>query len=730
MNDAMELQIRPALRADLEWIHHEEDGCWIVRDPLTNNFFQFNDLERSVAQNLNGKQSREEILQFIARTFPSLHDVSGWFSLFLSKLKYGQLLLPTLDSRATPEARAKDDVGLFKQIFWSPLSIRVPLFRPQNATGLSRTLAFSLFHPVTALLTLVFSLAMMVFVISKMQSGAVDTSQDFQLIQGDRWLALLLLYCIVKSLHEYGHYLGCVRWKAQVKEVGLLFLFFTPCLYCDITDSWRVPNRWHRAAIAAAGIYVEVIIACVASLVWLSAEGGFPRVLAASVIGLCSLGTIVVNGNPFFRYDGYYILSDLWGVPNLAQQASSALWAYFIFFMGGRAPRQQDFTADVRLLATFALAASIYRNFVLFCLLWLVWSVLVPIGLGFLAFSIFATTCIGMAMMFRRFVGHFMIEFHSVKPVRITRVLALCSALFVAIYAVLTIQFPSTVHARASLDFEDCIPVYATDASKLLYAADVEVPVKEGQLVLQFESPEKQKELMQLRHEIYDLKARRDLLQKNSIDEPSAAYEIPTVEALIQELESRKRIMERELESLNFHAPFDGWLIPASTKVEPPLAPPMDTRTLGRPLSTNNLGCFVERGELLGWFTRKSSIVMRALISEDDVKRIQRDAACRFRLDSDLTMSHPCRIERISPDPIELIPEVMIGDPYLILVRDPRGQIKPEVPHYLVTLSSDISFPSAIKGSLAMVSLDVDSKTIYERLLDALLKEMRLPNRY
>ncbi len=67
-------------------------------------------------------------------------------------------------------------------------------------------------------------------------------------------------------------------------------------------------------------MYVELIIASLAAMVWLITQDGLLHSLAANVMLLCSLGTLLINGNPFLRYDGYYILSDLWGVPNLGDR--------------------------------------------------------------------------------------------------------------------------------------------------------------------------------------------------------------------------------------------------------------------------------------------------------------------------------------------------------------------------------------------------------------------------
>src|SRR5205823_8786886 len=67
------------------------------------------------------------------------------------------------------------------------------------------------------------------------------------------WVAL----GCVKVIHEFGHGLSCKAFGGEVHEMGLLFLVFSPCLYCNVSDAWTLPSKWKRIIISAAGIYVE-----------------------------------------------------------------------------------------------------------------------------------------------------------------------------------------------------------------------------------------------------------------------------------------------------------------------------------------------------------------------------------------------------------------------------------------------------------------------------------------
>ena len=180
------------------------------------------------------------------------------------------------------------------------------------------------------------------------------------------WLAGIL--ATAKILHELGHALTCIRLGGQCRELGLMLLVFTPCLYCDVSDAWTFSNKWRRIAVSAAGIIVEINLAAVAALLWCFSPIGLVHALAFNVMVVCSVSTLLFNGNPLMRYDGYYVLADLVEVPNLAEQSRAVLARAAAFlFLGIRQPRDSvSRRGEARgqlLLGLYGLASSAYRGF-------------------------------------------------------------------------------------------------------------------------------------------------------------------------------------------------------------------------------------------------------------------------------------------------------------------------------------------------------------------------------
>ena len=131
----------------------------------------------------------------------------------------------------------------------------------------------------------------------------------------------IIALCAI-ALHECGHGLTCKYYGGDVHEMGFLLLAFQPCLYCNVNDAWLFENKHHKIQVALAGVWVELLLAAVATLVWLVVDIYNPIGYVAFV--LMTIGTassLLVNLNPLLKFDGYYILTDWLEMQNLRQNS-------------------------------------------------------------------------------------------------------------------------------------------------------------------------------------------------------------------------------------------------------------------------------------------------------------------------------------------------------------------------------------------------------------------------
>lgn len=156
--------------------------------------------------------------------------------------------------------------------------------------------------------------------------------------------------------------------------MGLMFLVFAPVPYIEASSTSAFPSKYRRAIVAAAGMMVELFLASLALYVWLLVQPGIVRAVAFNVMVISGISTLIINGNPLLRYDGYFILSDLIEMPNLAQRGTT----YWTWLLDRYAFRAEDATppdespAERRWLLAYSPLAWAYRTLVTVSIIMLV----------------------------------------------------------------------------------------------------------------------------------------------------------------------------------------------------------------------------------------------------------------------------------------------------------------------------------------------------------------------
>ena len=172
--------------------------------------------------------------------------------------------------------------------------------------------------------------AVLIFALGNLDQLAHRIPTISQFLSTQSLISLVVLLSVIKILHEFGHAMACRRCGGECFEIGLILLAFIPTLYCNVTDAWTFPERWKRLLVSFGGIYIEIILATIALIIWMLTGSGFLNAMMFNVFLLCSVNTVLVNGNPLLRYDGYYLLSDLMEQPNLSQKSKEALHYHWV----------------------------------------------------------------------------------------------------------------------------------------------------------------------------------------------------------------------------------------------------------------------------------------------------------------------------------------------------------------------------------------------------------------
>ena len=228
----------------------------------------------------------------------------------------------------------------------NPLGFSIPLLDPSRLLALLEPLGTRLFRPATLVVwTLLVAVAALA---GAMNWGALRSHGAAHMASGYYLLLAWLSYPLVKLAHEIGHALAVRRWGGEVHEFGLSLLFFMPAPYLDASAATAFRDRGKRLVVSAAGILVELAIAAAALLVWLAVEPGVVRDVAFVLLFVCLASSLLFNGNPLLRFDGYHVLCDLVDAPNLAPR-SYAYWLHLLRrLLGGDASSAPEAAAGER----------------------------------------------------------------------------------------------------------------------------------------------------------------------------------------------------------------------------------------------------------------------------------------------------------------------------------------------------------------------------------------------
>jgi putative peptide zinc metalloprotease protein len=172
-----------------------------------------------------------------------------------------------------------------------------------------------------------------------------------------------LLYPLIKAAHELGHGLAVKVWGGEVHETGISLLVFMPVPYVDASSAWAFRDKRRRAIVGAAGIMVELFVAALAFIFWLLVEPGLAKDVALNIALIGGVSTLLFNGNPLLRFDGYFVLEDLVEIPGLASRSSRyylhLIQKHLLGLDGGRSPVTAE--GEAGWFAVYGLLAPLYR---------------------------------------------------------------------------------------------------------------------------------------------------------------------------------------------------------------------------------------------------------------------------------------------------------------------------------------------------------------------------------
>jgi putative peptide zinc metalloprotease protein len=576
VNSAMRpLQVRR--RPDLEAKRHLYHGrsYWVVKEPVGLNYYRFHDEEYAILNMLDGKTSLQQIKDRFQSEFAPQRITLQDLQQFIGMLHRSGLVISQATGqgrqlrRRGDEKKKRELLGKLSNVF----AMRFRGIDPEGILNFLNPFTWWYFTLPALFAVVLFGLSALALLFANWHQFQSKLPTFEQFFAAHNWIYLGLTMAAVKVLHEFGHGLSCKRYGGECHEMGLMFLVFTPCLYCNVSDSWMLPNKWHRVFIGFAGMYVELTLASLATYLWWFSEPGMFNFLCLSVMFICSVSTVVFNGNPLLRFDGYYILMDLLEIPNLRQKATEILKRWFQKNCLGLQLQENPFLPHKYRFwfGFYTIASVIYRWVVVFSITMFLIEVLEPYGLQAIGRTVAVVGIIGMIVKPLWEV----IKFFR-TPGRASRMkrknMTISAAIAVGLLAVI-IWLPLPYHVRCAVEIQprDSKQVFAMVPGKLVSWNKMPGDfVREGETIATLENLTDRQQLVKYIGELEEAKKKLEMLKTQMRINESRRQ----IDAQAEVVEAKQKLVNKfteRIKQLNVVAPAgsEGVIFPPPPKPVP-----------------------------------------------------------------------------------------------------------------------------------------------------------------
>jgi hypothetical protein len=309
---------------------------------------QLTELLYAVAEASDGRRDVQAVADAVSNRCG--RTVTANNALYLAERKLRPLGVLALGDGTTP--------ALEKRAPLMALRHRKPLLSEAAVNAGAR--AFTWLHrPVVAILVI---LALVAFDVWLFGMHGIAGGLRSALYNPVLLLAVLASVVVATAFHEFGHASACRYGGARPGVMGVGLYLVWPAFYCDITDAYRL-NRAGRLRADLGGVYFNAIFALLAGAVFL-VTGEEAALLAAVLQHLIMLQQLM----PLLRFDGYYVLTDLAGVPDIL----SRIKPIFRSLVPGREPepRVAELKPWVRVVVTAYLVTLVPA--LLFLFAWMI----------------------------------------------------------------------------------------------------------------------------------------------------------------------------------------------------------------------------------------------------------------------------------------------------------------------------------------------------------------------
>ncbi|MCA9472513.1 MAG: HlyD family efflux transporter periplasmic adaptor subunit [Nitrospirales bacterium] len=535
------------------------EPTWTIVDPVRNAYLQIGYGAYQLLTRWNAGTVEQLVDRISLETSCTItkKDVEEFLKfLYANHLTQAPMTGSSATFAAQAEARQQSWlIALLHQY----LFFKIPVIQPDRLLKITLPYVAPLMTPVTAAFVAVLGI-LGVFLVSRQWDGFIHSFLHLFSLEGV--IAFGIALCGVKVLHECAHAFTATKYGCRVHTMGIAFLVMFPLLYTDTTDAWRLASRRERILIAASGMIAEVALAMCATFLWNFLPDGIFRSIVFVIATTSWVMSLTINLNPLLRFDGYYVLSDFLGIPNLQQRAFAfGRWKLRDVLFGLNVPPPEHTTPLLRKgLIAYAWSTWLFRFVLLTGIAVLVYHFFFKL-LGVILFTVEIVWFIVMPVC-REIKEWWKFRDHIVKTPR-----AWISGTILALI-VLTACMPwhTRVTIPAILQAEDHTVIFSPAAAQLLESKiDNGQHVEQGEILIRLTSPSIEHDLRQAHVRVNALKRQ---IQTITSDPDLLANTHVLIETLGTELSTLRGLQEMK-DNLLLKAPFSGVIVDVQQSLHP-----------------------------------------------------------------------------------------------------------------------------------------------------------------
>lgn len=690
--------LRPRLRPHAELHRQQFRGqvWYVLQDHQTGRFHRISSAANLMINLMNGQRTVQQLWDIAGARAGDDPPTQDETIQLLAQLHSADLLQAEIppDIVELADRSSKGSRRELLQRLRNPLAVRFPIFDPDRILDLTLPFVRPLFTTVGFLVWL--GLVLTAAVIVTLHWQELSTNLADRVLAAENVLIILCIYPFLKAFHEMGHAYATKVWGGEVHEVGVMLLILIPIPYVDASAASAFSSKRQRIVVGAAGILVELLFASIAAIIWINASPGLLRTVAFNVMLIGGVSTLIFNGNPLLRFDGYYMLSDFLEIPNLGNRSNKYVFyliqRYFYHIDSAESPVTGP--GEAKWLFGYAIASFAYRILVSLGIAMLLATRLFIFGTAMALWTVISLAILPLAKGIRFVVNDSRLDGRRQRGYVVTGTFAAIVALLLFVvpvpYATIAqgvVWIPQNAEVRAQ-----------TDGFVEKLVASPNQTVIPNRPLIELENP---------------LLGSRVNVREAQLQEMQERYEAAKLVDRVQAEIISEQINHIE-STLRLYRTIEASLVVASEQ----------SGRLVIPKSTDLPGRYVKKGELLGYVIDDRDVVVRVVITQDDVDLVrQRTKNVTIRFVEDIQHEFPARIRREVPGGAQELPTLALstqGGGTIAL--NPGKTQKPEALYNIFQFDVEPTQPRSVTfaGSRVYVRFDHGGEPIAWRVLRSL----------